>query len=89
MNALRERQHIEREEMKKLIAGILAITIHFSAVAEPGKRESVRELLDLTNADAMIDTIYSQMDQLYAGLGQQITKEMAEEIKARRASTSK
>ena len=58
--------------MKKVIAGLLAIAIHFSAVAEPGKRESIKELLELTNADAMIDTIYSQLDQMSAGMAQQL-----------------
>ncbi|MFC1841286.1 DUF2059 domain-containing protein [Thermodesulfobacteriota bacterium] len=36
------------------------------------KRESVEELLALTDAEDMIDTIYSQMSQMFQGMGQQL-----------------
>ena len=36
------------------------------------KRESVEELLTLIDAKSMVDTIYSQMDQVFKGMGQQL-----------------
>jgi len=58
--------------MKRFLTAILVVSIQFSAFAEPGKRESVRELLELMNADSMIDATYAQMDQMFAGMGQQL-----------------
>jgi uncharacterized protein len=58
--------------MKSIIIGILAIAIQVSAYAESSKRESVEELLRITNVDSMIDNMYSQMDQMFVGMGQQM-----------------
>jgi len=58
--------------VKKLLVGLFAIAISISAVAEPGKRESIKELLELTNVDSMVDTMYGQMDQMFAGMGKQL-----------------
>ena len=44
----------------------------FSAMAEQSKRESVEALLTLTNADAIVDSIYAQMDQMFAGMSTQL-----------------
>ena len=44
-----------------------------SAVSgKESKRESVEELLKLTNSKSMIDTVYSQMGQLFKGMGKQL-----------------
>lgn len=58
--------------MKKLIAGFLCIAVHLSAPADASKRESVEALLELTQADAMMDNMYAQMDQMFVGMGQQL-----------------
>lgn len=58
--------------MRRLIIGILIIAVHFSAYAESSKRESVEELMEITNVDALIDSMYSQMDQMLSGMGQQM-----------------
>jgi len=58
--------------MKKILLTLLLIILPLSAAAEAGKRESIKELLELINADSMIDTIYSQMDQMFAGMGSQL-----------------
>ncbi|MGP9799555.1 DUF2059 domain-containing protein [Rheinheimera sp. NSM] len=58
--------------MKRLIAGILCLVMHTSVYAESSNRQSIEELLQLTNADSMLDGIYAQMDQMFAGMGQQI-----------------
>jgi hypothetical protein len=42
------------------------------AVEDESKRESVEELFVLINAESLIDTIYSQMDQMFQGMGQQL-----------------
>ena len=36
------------------------------------KRESVEELLKLINAESQVDSIYSQMDQVFQGMGKQL-----------------
>ena len=36
------------------------------------KRESVEELLNLVDAKSVINTVYSQMDQVFKGMGQQL-----------------
>ena len=58
--------------MKKVILFVLVSLLSFSTVAQDSKRESVEELLRVTNADSMIESIYAQMDQAFAGMGQQI-----------------
>ncbi len=43
------------------------------------KRESVEELLKLINAESQIDNIYSQMDQVFQGMGKQLGVKPEEE----------
>ncbi len=58
--------------MRYLLIALIAFTINFPALAETGKRESVKELMALMEVDSMIETIYSQMNQMFAGVGQQM-----------------
>ena len=59
--------------MKRIIVCLLLFTLpSLSYSADESKRESVEKLLILMNAESMIDNIYSQMDQVMQGLGQQL-----------------
>lgn len=58
--------------MKKLLIGTFCLLIHLSVLAESSKRESIEELLEITNVDSMIDSMYGQMDQMLIGMGQQM-----------------
>ena len=58
--------------MRYLLIGLVALTINFPAFGEAGKRESVKELMVLMEVDSMIETIYSQMNQMFAGVGKQM-----------------
>ena len=58
--------------MKPLLVALLALTISLPAFAEAGKRESVKELITLMEVDSMIENMYSQMDQMFASMGQQL-----------------
>ncbi len=58
--------------MKKLIAAFLCFTVYLSAYADASKRESVEALLEITQANAMMDNMYAQMDQMFVGMGQQL-----------------
>lgn len=65
-----------------LAAIVLALSLLGCATAEKpvsgmasdsaSKRESVEELLDLIDADSLIDNLYSQMGQTFQGMGQQL-----------------
>lgn len=58
--------------MKKLIVCLLVLALPaISFSADDGKRESVETLLGLINAESMIDNIYSQMELMMKGIGQQ------------------
>lgn len=65
--------------MKKEIV-MKGIVVCFLLFALPGisysedksKRESVEKLLILMNVESIIDTMYSQMEQLMVGMGQQL-----------------
>lgn len=65
--------------MNKLLIGILAISLHFSAFADEGKRADIKELMELTNVDAMLDAMYAQMDQMFVGVGQQLGVQASEQ----------
>ena len=59
--------------MKRIIVCFLLFTLPgISYSADESKRESVEKLLVLINADSMIDTVYSQMDQVMQRMGQQL-----------------
>jgi len=50
----------------------LAVAPATGVAEEPATRESVERLLVLTNADAVIDSMYGQMGQLMHGMAQQM-----------------
>lgn len=58
--------------MKKLMVLFFGLSVSFASIANESKRESVEALLHAANADAMVDSIYAQMDQVFAGMGQQL-----------------
>ncbi len=65
--------------MKRLAIVIMLILLPIGALAEESKRASVEELLVLTRADAIIDSIYSQMDQMMLGIAQQLGMQPSEQ----------
>lgn len=65
--------------MKYLLIAILALTINLPVFAADGKRESVKELMVLMKIDSMIESMYSQMDQMFAGVGEQMGIEASEQ----------
>ncbi|WP_444913558.1 DUF2059 domain-containing protein [Microbulbifer sp. TRSA007] len=58
--------------MKKLLLGVVLSIFSSGVLAENSKRESVEELLEASNAEAMVDTIYAQMDQMFVGMSGQL-----------------
>ncbi|AWF81096.1 hypothetical protein BTJ40_09870 [Microbulbifer sp. A4B17] len=58
--------------MKQLLLGVVLSVLSFGAIAGESKRESVEELLEVSNAEAMLDTIYAQMDQMLSGMSGQL-----------------
>jgi len=65
--------------VKKLVIGLLVTSIHFSAFAEPGKIESVKELIKLINVGSMIGPAYAQAGQLAEEMGKQIGVKASEQ----------
>jgi len=57
---------------KVLIMLFLVFFSGFSFADEDAKKQKLDELLTLMNADALIDSIYSQMDQMVMGLEQHL-----------------
>lgn len=55
-----------------VLAGVLAITIHISAFADAGERESVEELMELMEVDSLIDNYYAQLDQFFTDMAEQV-----------------
>ena len=66
--------------MRYLLIGLLTLIINLPAFAEAGKRESVKELMALTEVDSMVDTMYSQMSQVFSGVGEQLGIKASEQI---------
>jgi len=59
--------------MKKIIVICLLCTLTaISYAADTSKRERVEELLVLMNASSVIETIYSQIDQMIQSMAQQL-----------------
>lgn len=58
--------------MRKLVVVVIGIFLSFSVYAQDSKRESVEELLRVSNMDSMIDGMYSQMNQMFVGLEEQL-----------------
>jgi len=59
--------------MKKIIISLLIFVLpSISYSADESKRESVEELLALTNSESLINTIHSQIDQYFQSIGQQL-----------------
>lgn len=57
--------------MKTLVMVSLGMLLSFAVYAQDSKRESVEELLRVTNMDSMIDGMYGQMTQMTEGMGRQ------------------
>ncbi|ARU56708.1 hypothetical protein OLMES_2658 [Oleiphilus messinensis] len=58
--------------MKKLVVVVIGVFLSFSAYSQDSKRESVEELLRVTNMESMIDGMYGQMNQVFQGMGAQL-----------------
>ena len=58
--------------MKRLVAISFGVLISFAAHAQDSKRESVEELLEVSNVDAMMDAMYGQVQQAFTGVGNQL-----------------
>jgi len=59
--------------MKKFIICLILFALPAVSFSDDkSKRESVEELLTLTNAESVIDNVYSQMGQMFQGMGQQL-----------------
>jgi len=65
--------------VKIFVIGLLVTSIHFSAFAEPGKVESVKELIKLINVGSMIGPAYAQAGQLAEEMGKQIGVKASEQ----------
>lgn len=68
--------------MKKIAMVILMLMTPVVTQASEGvKRETVERLLEVMNAEAIIDGMYSQMDKMFVGVGQQLgVKESEQQI---------
>ena len=68
--------------MKKLAIALLLFTVSLSVCAEEGvKRETVEQLLEVMQAEKMVDATYGQMDQLFANISRDLgIKESEKEI---------
>lgn len=58
--------------MKRLVAISFGVLISFAAHAQDSKRESIEELLEVSKADTMVDAMYGQVQQAFAGVGDQL-----------------
>lgn len=58
--------------MKNLLVLALGVLLAVSASAEQSKRESVEELLRITNADSLVDNMYAQVGQMLGGMKDQL-----------------
>lgn len=65
--------------MNKVMVVIIGLFLTVSVQAEGSKRESVVALLEATNADAIIDNMYGQMNQVLQGMGSQLGVKPEEE----------
>ncbi|BFM09410.1 DUF2059 domain-containing protein [Halioxenophilus aromaticivorans] len=58
--------------MRKAAAIALGLLLAVNVHAQDSKQESVEALLEASDADAMVDTLYSQMNQMIEGMGRQL-----------------
>lgn len=58
--------------MKYFFSLVLSSLLTLPALAEDSRRATVEALLAATDADSVIDSMYAQMDQMFAGMGQQL-----------------
>lgn len=66
--------------MKALVALMLCVFLSANALAaEQSRRESVEELLNLMDMDAMLDGMYGQLNQMAAGMGRQMGVQPSEQ----------
>ncbi len=64
--------------MKYVIGLVLSSLLALPTLAQDSNRASVEALLEATDADSVIDSMYAQMDQMFAGMGQQLGIQPAE-----------
>lgn len=58
---------------KKIAVLVMGLIFSLGAFAsEPAKRDSVEKLLELTEASKMVDTMYAQMENMFAGMANQM-----------------
>ena len=65
--------------MKKVVVGILCLFVHLPVYADSSKREKVEELMEVTQVESMMVSMYQQMDQMFVGMGQQLGIKPSEE----------
>ena len=65
--------------MRFIILSLLVSTLSNGVFAADSKRESVETLLELTDADAMIDIMYAQISQSFQAIAQGQNKTEAEQ----------
>lgn len=58
--------------MKNFLIYLFTLSLSFSALAESSKRESVEELLKLTNAEALVSSIQGQIGNMLQGIPRQM-----------------
>ena len=67
--------------MKKLAIIFLVFSMSFTAQADDAaKRQLVERLLKVMDADAMIQSMYGQMDKMVAGMGQRMGIKPSEQV---------
>ena len=64
--------------MNKLLIILLFSVASLEIHAADSKREVIEQLFELTDADSMINTMYSQMDKMMQGMAQQLGAEDAD-----------
>lgn len=58
--------------MKKLLVAVLASTAIWAHADDAGKNRNIDELLNLTDAAAMMENMYSQMEVMLQDMGEQM-----------------
>lgn len=68
--------------MKKIMVVVFMMVLPVVCVADnEAKRESIEQLLVVMNVDAMIDSMYTQMDRMFQGMAKELgVKESEREI---------
>ncbi len=54
------------------VVAVVFLSLTSAVFAESSKRESVEELLEISNVDSMMDSMYGQMTQMFSGMEEQL-----------------